>query len=94
MTSSAHEKRRGQLTAAACECCILPREMGKRLVGLGHGWTFSRRAIAVPSLLYAATSSSASFWLVVRPFFSRTAIRIQRMANDCCRVRFTCIGTW
>jgi len=29
-------------------------------------------------------NSSASFWAVGRPFFSRIAISTQRIASDCC----------
>ena len=46
-------------------------------------WTFSRRVIAAPSRLNAATNSSASLIAIGRPFFSRAAIRSQRIESVC-----------
>src|SRR5215467_4799039 len=55
---------------------------------------FSRFVMASPSRRYAAMSSSARRSNIGRPALLRAAPMIQRMASDCCRDLFTCIGTW
>ena len=72
----------------------LPGEVREGLVGVGHAMHVLATRDGGPFAVNAATNSSASFSCMAGPFFSRTAIRIQRMANDCWRLRFTCIGTW
>ena len=81
--------------AASLIDSLLPREVGERLVGVGHAVdVFAAghgRAFAVvggDQLVGQLLRASAG------PSFRGTASRIQRIASDCCRVRFTCIGTW
>ena len=68
--------------------------MGECLVGVGHAVDVLALRVGAALAIEGGRSSAASLSAVGRPFFSRTAPKIQRIASDCCRVLLTCIGTW
>ena len=72
---------------------LSPDERAREGVFLAFQYPVEIPGVNNAYFLKAAINSSASFWLVGRPFLSRTASRIQRIASDCCRLRLTCIGT-
>ncbi len=81
--------------AAGEPALILPGEVGEGLVGVGHA--VDVLAAGDGGRLRGCRRRPArrrASMAIGRPFFSRAAIRSQRMARVCWRFLLTCIGTW